>query len=83
MSLFFITKKTHAIWCRILEIIFGIQGQHGVSSKTDAKHEAQLPEIHEQLLYVVIPVHSAQTVLAEKLLPALGLRIGFNSLDGD
>lgn len=41
------------------------------------------PAAHEQLGYVQIPINGALKILAERYPAALGLILGFNSLDGD
>ncbi|MDQ0313689.1 imelysin family protein [Amorphus orientalis] len=44
---------------------------------------AEEPEAHGQLLYATIPIDGALEILAERYPAALGLILGFNSLDGD
>ena len=41
------------------------------------------PETHGKLDYALIPLHGAKEVVAERYPEALGLVLGFNSLDGD
>ena len=41
------------------------------------------PETHGKLVYALIPLHGAKETVSERYPEALGLVLGFNSLDGD
>ena len=51
--------------------------EYGSESETLAK------EAHGLLTYAMVPIHGAADILESRLPEALGLVIGFNSLDGD
>lgn len=44
---------------------------------------AEDPDAHGQITYATIPIKGALSILAERYPAALGLILGFNSLDGD
>ena len=44
---------------------------------------AAMPEGHQRLSYTMIPLAGAIRIVADRMPGALGLTLGFNSLDGD